>query len=63
MTPVAESVAQYAMDIVRATRPTGSDAPDFFKKYVNFGGSVRAMQFLILAGKARADAGPLPCCV
>jgi MoxR-like ATPase len=31
-----------------------SDAPDFIKKYVNFGASVRAAQFLVLAGKARA---------
>jgi len=55
MTPVAESVARYAVDLVRATRPNGNGgAPDFVKKYVNFGGSVRAAQFLVLAGKARA---------
>ena len=55
MTPVAESVARYAVDFVRATRPVSNgDAPDFIKKYVNFGGSVRAAQFLVLAGKARA---------
>src|SRR6202034_1527917 len=53
MTPVAESVARYAIELVRATRP-GDDgaAPDFIKKYVNFGASVRAAQFLVLAGKA-----------
>jgi MoxR-like ATPase len=55
MTPVAESVARYAVDFVRATRPASNgDAPDFVKKYVNFGASVRAAQFLVLAGKARA---------
>jgi MoxR-like ATPase len=55
MTPVAESVARYAVDLVRATRPSSDgDAPDFVKKYVNFGASVRAVQFLVLAGKARA---------
>jgi MoxR-like ATPase len=55
MTPVAESVARYAVELVRATRPNqNGDAPDFVKKYVNFGASVRAVQFLILAGKARA---------
>ena len=55
MTPVAESVARYAIELVRATRP-GPDgaAPDFIRKYVNFGASVRAAQFLVLAGKARA---------
>jgi MoxR-like ATPase len=55
MTPVAEPVAAYAVDLVRATRPlSNGDAPDFIKKYVNFGASVRAAQFLVLAGKARA---------
>jgi len=55
MTPIAEPVARYAVDLVRATRPgTSGDCPDFVNKYVNFGGSVRAMQFLVLAGKARA---------
>jgi MoxR-like ATPase len=55
MTPIAESVARYAVDIVRATRPSATgEAPDFVKKYVNFGASVRAAQFLVLASKARA---------
>lgn len=55
MTPVAESVARYAIEVVRATRPEqNGNAPEFIKKYVNFGASVRAAQFLVLAGKARA---------
>ncbi|MBV8896252.1 MAG: MoxR family ATPase [Acidobacteriaceae bacterium] len=55
MTPVADSVARYAVELVRATRPNqNGDAPDVIKKYVNFGASVRAVQFLMLAGKARA---------
>jgi MoxR-like ATPase len=55
MMPVAEAVSAYAVDLVRATRPNSNgDAPDFVKKYVNFGASVRAAQFLVLAGKARA---------
>jgi MoxR-like ATPase len=55
MTPIAEPVARYAVDFVRATRPrVNGDAPDFVKKYVNFGGSVRAAQYLVLAGKTRA---------
>ncbi|MCC6540462.1 MAG: MoxR family ATPase [Bryobacterales bacterium] len=54
MVPIAESVARYAVDIVRATRVTGGSAPDFIKKYVNYGASVRAAQFLVLAAKARA---------
>jgi MoxR-like ATPase len=55
MTPIAESVARHAIELVRATRPASNgDAPDFVKKYVNFGASVRAAQYLVLAGKARA---------
>ncbi len=54
MTPVAESVARYAVDLVRGTRPIENGVPDFVKKYVSFGASVRAAQFLVLAGKVRA---------
>jgi MoxR-like ATPase len=55
MTPVADSVARYAVELVRATRPAqNGDGPEFIRKYVNFGASVRAAQFLVLAGKARA---------
>jgi MoxR-like ATPase len=54
MVPIADSVARYAVDLVRATRPTDPSAPDFIRKYVNFGASVRAAQFLVLAAKARA---------
>jgi MoxR-like ATPase len=55
MTPIAETVARYAVDLVRATRPgQNGESPDFVNKYVNFGASVRAMQFLVLASKARA---------
>ena len=54
MVPVAESVVRYAVDLVRATRPIDVSAPDFVKKYVNFGASVRAAQALVLSAKARA---------
>jgi MoxR-like ATPase len=54
MTPISEAVARYAVEFVRGTRPNASDAPDFVKKYVNFGASVRATQYLVLASKARA---------
>ncbi|MBK5294258.1 MAG: MoxR family ATPase [Acidobacteriia bacterium] len=54
MVPIAESVARYAVDLVRATRHNSGSAPDFVKKYVNYGASVRAAQFLVLAAKARA---------
>jgi MoxR-like ATPase len=54
MVPVAESVAKYAVSIVRATRPTDPSAPEIVKKYLNFGASVRGIQNIILAAKARA---------
>src|SRR5579859_3232014 len=54
MVPIADSVARYAISIVRATRSTDPSAPDFIKKYVNFGASVRAAQNLVLCAKARA---------
>ena len=52
--PVAEAVMRYALNLVRASRPTSSDASEDIKKWVAFGGSVRAAQYLILGGKARA---------
>lgn len=54
MVPIAESVAKYAVAIVRATRPTDPTAADIVKKYLNFGASVRGIQNIILASKARA---------
>jgi MoxR-like ATPase len=52
--PVAEPVMRHALDIVRASRPKDPEAKDFVKKWVAFGASVRAAQYLVLAGKARA---------
>jgi MoxR-like ATPase len=54
MVPIAESLARWAVNMIRATRFKSDNAPDFVKKYVNYGGSVRAAQFLVLAAKARA---------
>jgi MoxR-like ATPase len=52
--PVAESVTRYAVKLVTASRPVMDGAPDFIKKWVNWGASIRASQFLVLGGKARA---------
>jgi MoxR-like ATPase len=52
--PVAEPVMRHALDIVRASRPKDPEAKDFVKKWVAFGASVRAAQYLVLGGKARA---------
>ena len=52
--PVSEAVTRYAVNIARYSRPTSPQAPDFVKKWVNYGASVRAAQWMILGGKARA---------
>jgi MoxR-like ATPase len=54
LVPIAESIARYVVSLVRATRHRSDNAPDFVKKYVNYGGSIRAAQFIVLAAKARA---------
>jgi len=54
MVPIADSVARYAVDLIRATRHTDESAPEFIKQYVNYGASVRGALFLVLAAKARA---------
>src|SRR6187401_2763447 len=52
--PVAEPVMRYALRLVRTSRPKADGAPEMVKKYVAFGASVRAAQFLILGAKAKA---------
>jgi MoxR-like ATPase len=52
--PAAESVTRYAVKLVAASRPNANGALDFVRKWVNWGASLRASQFLILGGKARA---------
>jgi MoxR-like ATPase len=54
LVPIAQSVSEYVVDLVRATRATSGNAPEFVKKYVNFGASVRAAQFIVLGAKVRA---------
>ncbi len=52
--PVPPSVAEFAVDLVQATRPKSPLAPDFIQKYVQWGAGPRASQYLALAGKALA---------
>ncbi|MSR31005.1 MAG: MoxR family ATPase [Gemmataceae bacterium] len=51
--PVSEYVVDYVARVVRSTRP-GPEAPDFIRKWVDFGAGPRAGQFLIRAGQAFA---------
>ncbi len=52
--PVADAVLRYALQIVRTSRPKSKQAPESVKKFVAFGASVRAAQYLVLGAKARA---------
>ncbi len=52
--PVAEPVMRYALALVRTSRPKDPRAPEMIKKFVSFGASVRAAQYLVLGAKARA---------
>lgn len=52
--PVPDHIYDYAVKIVRRTRPDGADAPEWIKEYVGWGAGPRAVQYLILGCKARA---------
>ncbi|MDB4526095.1 MoxR family ATPase [Akkermansiaceae bacterium] len=52
--PVPDHIYDYAVEIVRRTRPDGSEAPEWIKEYVGWGAGPRAVQYLILGCKARA---------
>ncbi len=54
MVPIADTLSRYVISLVRATRPKSEGAPDFIRRYANYGASVRAAQFVVLAAKARA---------
>jgi len=52
--PVSDYVVDYAVRLVRATRPSQDGAPEFVKSWVNWGAGPRASQYLILGAKAMA---------
>lgn len=52
--PVADPVVQYAVNLVGASRPGYLPGQDGVHKYIRYGGSPRATQYLILGAKARA---------
>jgi MoxR-like ATPase len=52
--PVSEPVMHYALSLVRASRRQKTGTPDFVDKWVAYGASVRAAQYLVLGAKARA---------
>ncbi|HEX3799351.1 MAG TPA: MoxR family ATPase [Verrucomicrobiae bacterium] len=52
--PAAPNVVDYAVRLVRATRPGDAHSPEYIRRWVRWGASPRASQYLILAGRARA---------
>jgi len=52
--PVAPHVIHYSLRLVRATRVQEGDTPDFIREWVSWGAGPRAVQYLLLGGKARA---------
>jgi MoxR-like ATPase len=58
--PVADTVVNFAVDLVRKTRPNYEDAPGIVKQTISWGAGPRASQYLILAAKTRAILGGRP---
>jgi MoxR-like ATPase len=52
--PVADAVVRYAVNLVGASRPGYGIKQDAVQKYIRYGASPRAAQYLILGAKARA---------
>ncbi len=60
--PVADEVIDYAVNLVRSTRPVYDKSPDFIREWINWGAGPRASQYLILGAKTSAilDGRPTP---
>jgi MoxR-like ATPase len=52
--PVPDHIYQTAVKLARRTRPQEGAAPEWLKPLVSWGAGPRAVQYLILGGKARA---------
>ncbi len=52
--PVAEDVVRFAVRLAAASRPNQPGSPDFVNDWVSWGAGLRAAQYLVLGGKARA---------
>jgi MoxR-like ATPase len=52
--PVTDHIIRYVLSLVRQTRVGGPGAPEFVEDQLNWGAGPRAVQYLILGGKARA---------
>jgi len=52
--PVPDHIYEFATHLVRRTRPSDAEAPDWIKPLVSWGAGPRAVQYLILGAKSRA---------
>ena len=52
--PVAEDVVRFAVRLAAASRPNQPGSPDYINDWVSWGAGLRAAQYLVLGGKARA---------
>jgi MoxR-like ATPase len=52
--PIADSVIEYCMRLVRATRVLDGQVPEIVREYISWGAGPRACQYLVLGGKVRA---------
>ena len=55
--PVSEHVIDYAVNLVRCTRPNTPESPQFINEWLTWGAGPRAAQYLVLGAKARAIFG------
>jgi len=52
--PIAEDVVRYAVRLAAASRPAPGNSLDFVNEWVTWGAGLRASQYMVLGGKARA---------
>ncbi len=52
--PVPDHIYDFAVDLVRKTRPDSEESPAWLRPLVSWGAGPRAVQYLVLGGKAHA---------
>jgi MoxR-like ATPase len=52
--PVPRHIYEFAVDLVRRTRPREPESPEWLKPLVSWGAGPRAVQYLVLGARARA---------
>ena len=52
--PVPQHIYEFAVDLVRRTRPKLQESPEWLKPLVSWGAGPRAVQYMILGAKSRA---------